>query len=53
MELHQYENLLDQLDVLIEAMSEHESELYVAIELAHHLRDEVSQVEPEEAEDNE
>lgn len=53
MELHQYEDLLEQLDTLIEAMSEHEGELYIAIEVAHHLRDEIVQVGSESSEKNE
>ena len=53
MELHQYETLLEQVDALIEAMSEHEDELYVAMEVAHHLRDVIVQVEPEEPTDTE
>lgn len=53
MELHQYENILEQLDTLIDAMSEHENELYIAIEIAHQLRDEIVQVEPTENEDDE
>jgi hypothetical protein len=53
MELHQYEELLEQIDALIESLNEHEGELYVAVEIAHHLRDEVVQVEPEASEDDE
>jgi len=53
MEQHQYDNLLDQLDALIEALSEHEGELYIALEVAHHLRDEIAQVGVESPEDEE
>lgn len=53
MELHQYDDLLEQLDALIEAMSEHEGELYVAIEIAHELRDTIVQVGAESPEEDE
>jgi hypothetical protein len=53
MERHEYENLLEQLDVLIEAMDEHDQLLYIALEVAHQLRDEIIQVEPEEPAEDE
>lgn len=53
MEQHQYDNLLEQLDTLIDLMLEHEGELYLVLETAHQLRDELVQVEPEEPTDNE
>jgi hypothetical protein len=53
METHQYDDLLEQLDALIETMDEHEGELYVAIEIAHHLRDTIVQVGCDTPEDGE
>jgi len=43
---HQHETLVEQADALISAMTEHESELYVSIEQAHQMRDELVLAEP-------
>ena len=52
METQQHDLLLEQVDALIETMSEFENELYVAIEVAHQLRDEILQVELDTSTDN-
>ncbi len=41
------DEILEQIDDLIDTLSNYENEMYIAIEVAHHLRDEVSQAEPE------
>ena len=37
------EDILERVDELISLLEEHEIELYVAVELAHQLRDEIVQ----------
>jgi hypothetical protein len=46
MQQHQYETLLEQADAFIELLTEHEDELYVTLELAHQMRDELALAEP-------
>lgn len=42
---HQLSNIIDQVNDIIEMLSEYE-ELYVALELAHQLRDELAENNP-------
>lgn len=46
MEQYIIDDILDRIDELLEILNEYEDAFYVAIEVAHQLRDEVTQVEP-------
>ena len=53
MEQHQYEEIVEHLNNLLDAMNEHENELYIAIEIAHQLRDVIAQADPTSTDENE
>jgi predicted DNA-binding protein len=48
MELYSSDDLLENVNSIIEYLVEHEDDFYVALEVAHQLRDEIIQALPDE-----
>lgn len=53
MDQYTIDDILERIDELIEILNEHEEVLYIPIEVAHQLRDEIEQIDTSSDYDNE
>lgn len=51
MEIHSYDDLVEHANELIDYLSEHENVFYVALDVAHQLRDEIIQITTDDSTD--